>query len=150
MNQTQQMTKEELLIPRSIYMFHDPYQTFGQGDILTGVISDTANAEKIYNEHLATVDSRLTSLKWWELRKIEDMPEYVIAMGWENFQRDRPGSIVFKAINKMHPVYKIKQHLTSGFIVYEYGKDRIMSYYFGQFIPATKEQYDEFAKVYNQ
>ncbi len=123
------MTNTELLLPRYMANFHDPYCTFGTGDIFIYEPSED-RTEKEFCDMFESENYKkgFIKLEWWELREIEDMPEYVVSLSWKR--------------GNSNSVYKVKRHLTTGCVIHEWEKDSVKSYSLFQLQPATKEDYE--------
>ncbi len=135
------MANEELLKLRYISTIVDPYCTFGIGDIFE--TETVINSYKEYQKLSIDFPRAFKILQWWELRKINDLPEYLKSEGWESLLTTGAG--MFKNITKrLVPVYKVKEYYTNGFTAFNV--EKLKYFETEKSMPATKEEYDNYIK----
>lgn len=132
----------DLLKPRYIAIADYPGYTFEIGKILD---------DEIIIESMIKYPHLFRKLEWWEERNIEDMPIYL------KFDEDR-NTISYINKDEEPEIHKVKRHwATSIDTHWRYGdKECFISewhnkqYSYNSFVPATKEEYDDFCKLTNE
>ena len=138
------MTKEDLLKQRYMKMLPDAFCIDNIGDIF--VCKDEKQAER-YEEMNKGCVSYL-KLKWWEARKINDMPKYLISEKWNRFSTEplSESGIIRKITKQHHPIYKVQEYLTTGFIT-EAGA--IKYFEIEGSLPCTEEEYNQYRNIFS-
>ncbi len=132
------MTPEELLKPRRISILTDTYVKYGKEDVLEYEYTEGDAPHDIKRLEKKMTRNGFKKLEWWELRDINDMPEYVVVTG----RIDTKNEFTY---------CKVKKHLTTGCIVeVRWSEDLILDYAAEKILPSTKEEYDNYLKEYNK
>lgn len=139
------MDKEQLLKQRYMATFADPYCKFGWGHIfLCENHHDEIKYDKMNKE---CNDNAFLKLKWWEARKINELPKYLVSTKWES-QATVPlceSGILRRITKRCQPIYAVKEYVTTGFIT---ESDEIKYFDLEGSLPATEEEYHEYRRIF--
>jgi hypothetical protein len=137
---------KELLKPRYMRIGLDPYCQQREGQIFICDTEKQVEVLKSANKMYGSIVYK--RLKWWEARKIIDMPQYINATRYKSVIHESiDGNPMFKRETKRGAtIYKVKEYLTTGFI----REDNNVEYFeICGAMPATKEEYEKYMEVFN-
>ena len=117
------MSNEELLKPRYQATGPDAYCMYGRGDILS---------YRTYHD---------IEVKWWQARKISDLPQYLLAPGWTVMSTVAEGDceMIRHVTKRTELILKVREYLTTGIIAENGG---FYDFEMHNLMPSTQKDYE--------